>query len=124
MNMQTTTRLTAAETALVEAFGAQVGDLPGNGAVTGTRDRLLDDLKKSGLPTRRIESWHYTDLKNLFRQVPDANGSANISAVAPLVEGSAVLSVLQARRMPRRRRKVFPCPSTRTRCPTAAPSRA
>jgi Fe-S cluster assembly protein SufD len=95
MNMQTTTRLTTAEAALVEAFGAQVGDLPGNGAVIGTRDRLLDDLKKSGLPTRRIESWHYTDLKNLFREVPEANGSAGVSAVAPLIAGSSVLTVLQ-----------------------------
>ncbi|MBW6419873.1 Fe-S cluster assembly protein SufD [Rhizobium sp. XQZ8] len=94
MNMQTTPRLTAAETALVEAFGAQIGELPGNGAVIGTRDRLLDDLKKAGLPTRRIESWHYTDLKTLLRAIPDAVPSAVIDPLSPIVEGSAVLSVL------------------------------
>ena len=95
MNMQTTSRLTAAETALVEAFGAQIGELPGNGAVIGTRDRLLDDLKKSGLPTRRIEAWHYTDLKNLLRILPDAATVSAIDPAAPLVEGSKVLSILQ-----------------------------
>ncbi len=47
MNMQTTSRLTAAETALIEAFNQQIGELPGNGAVTALRDRLLDDLKKA-----------------------------------------------------------------------------
>ena len=94
MNMQTTPRLTAAETALVEAFGAQIGELPGNGAVIGTRDRLLDDLKKAGLPTRRIESWHYTDLKTLLRTIPDAAPASATEPLAPIVEGSAVLSVL------------------------------
>ncbi|MGK9050889.1 Fe-S cluster assembly protein SufD [Neorhizobium petrolearium] len=95
MNMQTTMRLTAAETALVEAFGAQFGELPGDGAVAGKRDRLLDDLKKAGLPTRRIESWHYTDLKNLLRTVPDAVSVPALDPIAPVVEGSQVLSVLQ-----------------------------
>jgi Fe-S cluster assembly protein SufD len=92
---QPANRLTAAETALVEAFAAQIGELPGNGAVTGTRDRLLDDLKKAGLPTRRIESWHYTDLKNLLRAVPERVAGAAVDAIEPLVKGSTVLSILQ-----------------------------
>jgi FeS assembly protein SufD len=95
MNMQTTPRLTAAESALVEAFSGQIGQLPGNGAVIGSRDRLLDDLKKSGLPTRRIESWHYTDLKTLLRSVPAAAPASAIDPIAPVLEGSTVLSVLQ-----------------------------
>ncbi|MBO0141769.1 Fe-S cluster assembly protein SufD [Agrobacterium sp. Ap1] len=92
---QPAAKLTVAETALVEAFSAQIGDLPGNGAVAGTRDRLLDDLKNAGLPTRRIESWHYTDLKNLLRSVPEQVAGTKVSSVAPLVKGSTVLSVLQ-----------------------------
>jgi Fe-S cluster assembly protein SufD len=92
---QPASRLTAAETALVEAFAAQIGELPGNGAVTGTRDRLLDDLKKAGLPTRRIESWHYTDLKNLFRAVPERVTGGAGGSIDALVKGSDVLSILQ-----------------------------
>ncbi len=95
MNMQTTSRLTAAEAALIEAFNNQFGELPGDGAVTATRDRLLDDLKKSGLPTRRVEAWHYTDLKNLLRAVPAVAGDAVSKSVKPLVEGSSVLSIVQ-----------------------------
>ncbi|MBB3657095.1 Fe-S cluster assembly protein SufD [Rhizobium sp. BK650] len=97
MNMQTTSRLTAAESALIEAFNEQIGELPGNGAVTALRDRLLDDLKKQGLPTRRIEAWHYTDLKNLLRSVPAKAGDAGSEALEPLVEASPVLAVIQGR---------------------------
>lgn len=94
MNMQTTNRLTVAETALIEAFNNQFGDLPGNGDIVAIRDRLLDDLKKAGLPTRRIEAWHYTDLKNLLRSVPAEkhDGAKELDA---LVEGSALLPVIQ-----------------------------
>ncbi|CAN7403046.1 Fe-S cluster assembly protein SufD [Rhizobium leguminosarum] len=95
MNMQTTSRLTAAEAALIEAFNQQIGELPGNGAVTALRDRLLDDLKRAGLPTRRIEAWHYTDLKNLLRTVPSQAGDAGSDALEPIVADATVLAVIQ-----------------------------
>ncbi|MGA1803611.1 Fe-S cluster assembly protein SufD [Rhizobium sp. HT1-10] len=95
MNMQTTTRLTAAETALIEAYNTHIGELPGNGDVFALRDRLLDELKTSGLPTRRVEAWHYTDLKNLLRSVPDSVANGSATKLAPLVEGSLVATVSQ-----------------------------
>jgi Fe-S cluster assembly protein SufD len=95
MNMQTTNRQTAAEAALIEAFNNQIGELPGDGAVIAIRDRLLDDIKKAGLPTRRIEAWHYTDLKTLLRDVPAQAGDSGSDARDPLVEGSEVLAVIQ-----------------------------
>ncbi|MBB4171189.1 MULTISPECIES: Fe-S cluster assembly protein SufD [unclassified Rhizobium] len=95
MNMQTTSRQTAAEAALIEAFNNQVGELPGDGSVIAIRDRLLDDLKKAGLPTRRIEAWHYTDLKTLLRAIPEQAGDAGSEARDPLVEESSILSVIQ-----------------------------
>ncbi|MGO4194460.1 Fe-S cluster assembly protein SufD [Rhizobium sp. YAF28] len=97
MNMQTTSRLTVAEAALIEAFNQQIGELPGNGAVTALRDRLLDDLKREGLPTRRVEAWHYTDLKNLLRNIPAQAGDAGSEALEPLVDGSPVLAVIQGK---------------------------
>ncbi|CCM75771.1 Fe-S cluster assembly protein SufD [Rhizobium mesoamericanum] len=95
MNMQTTSRQTAAEAALIEAFNNQIGELPGDGSVIAIRDRLLDDLKRAGLPTRRIEAWHYTDLKTLLRAIPAQAGDAGSEARDPLVEQSSVLSVIQ-----------------------------
>jgi len=95
MNMQTNPRLTAAEAALVQAYNDQLGDLPGDGDVLAARDRLLDDLKTAGLPTRRVEAWHYTDLKSLLRGVPALIGEGTVEALEPLVEGSTVLPLLQ-----------------------------
>jgi Fe-S cluster assembly protein SufD len=97
MNIQAANRPTPAEVALTDAYTAQLGDLPGDGAVLGRRDILFDDLKKAGLPTRRIEAWHYTDLKTLLRALPDTEASATSKAVAPLVEAGRVFELRQGK---------------------------
>ena len=94
MNMQTGMKLSVAETALCEAYDHAIGELPGDGAVLAARDTLISDFKEAGLPTRRVEAWHYTDLKALLRAVPAFDPAASAAKVAPLVEGSAVLSVV------------------------------
>lgn len=95
MNIQAANRPTPAEAALVEAYTAQLGDLPGDGAVLGKRDILFDDLKKGGLPTRRIEAWHYTDLKTLLRTLPEVKASVGSKAISPLVEAARVFELRQ-----------------------------
>lgn len=97
MNIQAANRPTPAEAALVEAYTAQLGDLPGDGAVLGQRDVLFDDLKNAGLPTRRIEAWHYTDLKTLLRALPDATVVQPSKAVAPLVDAGRVFELRQGK---------------------------
>ena len=97
MTIQSNTRQTAAETALVEAYTTQLSDLPGDPDVLTLRDRLLDDLKTAGLPTRRIESWHYTDLKTLLKDIPPFDATKGAKALSPFVSGSTVLSVLQGK---------------------------
>ncbi|MCV3737463.1 Fe-S cluster assembly protein SufD [Rhizobium sp. TRM96647] len=97
MNMQAGIKLTAAEAALVDIYNEQLGDLPGDGATLLARDTLLSDLKKAGLPTRRVEAWHYTDLKALLRAVPAFVRGADAGRVDPIVPGSAVLSVVNGK---------------------------
>ena len=94
MNMQTGMKLSVAETALCEAYDHAIGDLPGDGAVLAARDTLISDFKDAGLPTRRVEAWHYTDLKALLRAVPAFDPAASAAKTSPLVEGSSVLSVV------------------------------
>ena len=94
MNMQTGMKLSVAETALCEAYDHAIGELPGDGAVLAARDILISDFKEAGLPTRRVEAWHYTDLKALLRAVPAFDPAASAAKLAPLVEGSTVLSVV------------------------------
>lgn len=94
MNMQTKLPHTAAEQAILDSFAEMIGQLPGDAPVTAARDRLLSGISNAGLPTRRIESWHYTDLRSLMRDVPKkATGSAKL--LDPLVRGSLVLPMLQ-----------------------------
>ncbi|MEM5472604.1 Fe-S cluster assembly protein SufD [Hoeflea sp. AS60] len=94
MNMQTKPPHTAAEQAILDSFAEMIGQLPGDAPVTAARDRLLSDISNAGLPTRRIESWHYTDLRSLLRDVPKrSSGSAR--KLEPLVRGSVVLPVVQ-----------------------------
>jgi Fe-S cluster assembly protein SufD len=94
MNMQTGMKLSVAETALCEAYDHAIGELPGDGAVLAARDILISDFKEAGLPTRRVEAWHYTDLKALLRAMPAFDPAASAAKLAPLVEGSTVLSVV------------------------------
>jgi Fe-S cluster assembly protein SufD len=93
MNMHAQPQRTLAETALIDAFGERLSLLPGDGAVMVKRDDAIEAIKH-GLPTRRVESWHYTDLRRMLTKVPAFEADAVVKALAPIMEGSAVLPVL------------------------------
>jgi Fe-S cluster assembly protein SufD len=93
MNFHATPQRTAAETALIDAFGERLSLLPGNGEVMLKRDAAIETIK-AGLPTKRIEAWHYTDLRRLLTAVPAFDAAAAAKPVAPLIEGSSVLALL------------------------------
>jgi Fe-S cluster assembly protein SufD len=96
MNMHAAPQRTAAETALIDGFAARFSDLPGDAAIALRRDEAVEQLK-AGLPTRRIEAWHYTDLRRLLARVPDFDPTAQVADIAPLLEGSTVLSLRNGR---------------------------
>jgi Fe-S cluster assembly protein SufD len=93
MNIHAQPQRTNAETALIEAYDRRLSVLPGDGAVTVKRDNALEMLK-AGLPTKRIETWHYTDLRRLLTAVPQHDSAASTKMREALLEGSAVLPVL------------------------------
>ncbi len=75
--MHVPVRIGAAETALIAQLTAR-------GAVAEA-----ERLAASGLPTRRVEAYHYTDLKMLLRAVPElAGAAAGVSAPALRVAGA------------------------------------
>jgi len=73
MRAQSSTRLLAAEKTLV----AQLEEA---GAA-----KAAEKLARTGLPTRRVEAYHYTDLKSLIKIVPELAGSVEQSGVSKLV---------------------------------------
>jgi len=93
MNIHSTPKLTAAETALIDAFGERLSDLPGDAAVAVKRDDAVEVLK-AGLPTRRVEAWHYTDLRRALPDDPGHDSTLAARAKPALLAGSTVLPVL------------------------------
>ena len=92
MNIQTSKPRTPAESALIDSFATRMGELPGNGDVVIARDNALEELKIHGLPSRRIESWHYTDFRTLLKGVADFNPTAGTNALPALLAGSSIIA--------------------------------
>ncbi|MCV0396533.1 MAG: Fe-S cluster assembly protein SufD [Rhizobiaceae bacterium] len=94
MNVHATTTptRTAAEQALVDGFAARVSDFPGDAATVSARDEAVERLK-AGLPTRKVEAWHYTDLRRLLAKVPPHDPTAGVEPLAPVLPDSAILAV-------------------------------
>ena len=93
MNLHAQTTRTAAEAALIDSFAARISDLPGDAETTVHRDDALE-LLKAGLPTRRVEAWHYTDLRRLLSTVPAYRFESSAAQVAPLIDRAELLPVL------------------------------
>ena len=73
---------TKAETALAESFEQNRATMPGGDALRGQRARAFDVFHERGLPHRRVEAWHYTDLRNLMREAYPITQGAPAAAPA------------------------------------------
>jgi Fe-S cluster assembly protein SufD len=83
MSLSIPVRLGPAEQTLIEQLNAA--------GATAEAERLAG----SGLPTRKVETYHYTDLKMLLRQVPALSAAANAPAESLLpVDGALRLSIV------------------------------
>jgi Fe-S cluster assembly protein SufD len=78
-------RLGPAETKLIEQLHA-VG-------ATAEAERLA----AAGLPTRRVEAYHYTDLKLLLRAVPELASAASSATSGLAVDGAMKLAIVNGR---------------------------
>jgi Fe-S cluster assembly protein SufD len=72
---------TAAETTLAEQFASLCGAAP-----SPPREAAFRRFEEAGLPTRRLESWHYTDLR------------AALASVAPLAAAPGAAAIRAAGR--------------------------
>ncbi|MBL0849039.1 MAG: Fe-S cluster assembly protein SufD [Candidatus Liberibacter ctenarytainae] len=93
--------LTAAETMLIQACDAACQEQTVNQELTAFKSRLLHDFRAEGLlPTRRIEDWHYTDLKRILKIFPANKEKSSVleKEYDCLVEGS--IKLLIGRKIP------------------------
>ena len=75
---------TDAEVSLADAYGALKNKLPGSESVRHLREDAFGAFAAAGLPHRRIEAWHYTDLRNLVREVPPVAPKPTDQALAAI----------------------------------------
>lgn len=67
--------------------------LPGRGPVQDVRRAAFEDFSTTGLPTRRIEEWKYTDLRMLLRSVAPLAPSPDDTAKAKAADAIKALGI-------------------------------
>ncbi|MBX9741388.1 MAG: Fe-S cluster assembly protein SufD [Beijerinckiaceae bacterium] len=97
MNAQVTPLRTIAESRLASDYESARATMPGHAGVASLRDGAFAAFMHAGLPNRRVEAWHYTDLRQAMRDalpvagVPAATAilaqGARLETLAPRVEG-------------------------------------
>jgi len=69
----------------------------GAGLVSLARSRALAAFAAHGLPSRKQENWHYTDLRILLREVPEGQLPGKGALHAPLLECSHLVGLINGR---------------------------
>jgi Fe-S cluster assembly protein SufD len=90
---------TQAEQALGAAYVAARDMLPGNGVVTALREDAFLQFEAHGLPHRRVETWKYTDLRSLMRDVNPLASPPDADAKARVKDDENILSSVECRRL-------------------------
>jgi Fe-S cluster assembly protein SufD len=90
MNAPVTIMKTAAESELSRHFEAASRWLPGAAA---KRRAAMSAFEAMGLPHRRIEAWHYTDLRALMRKAEADEATRGVTAFQP-AEGLATVTLV------------------------------
>jgi Fe-S cluster assembly protein SufD len=99
MNAEVLTMKTGAELALAEAYAAAKAKLPGDGQVAALRDAAFRQFDDTGLPSWRIEQWHYTDLRALMRDVRPLAGAPDAAAKARANGAGRLIGDMDVRRI-------------------------
>jgi Fe-S cluster assembly protein SufD len=99
MNAEIIPVKTGAEIALAEAFAAAKAGLPGDRAVSALREAALRDFNTTGLPNRRVEQWHYTDLRAMLREAKPLAAAPDAAAKARADKAGRLVGDIDARRL-------------------------
>ena len=75
---------TDAEVALADAYGAAKMRLPGSEGVRHLRETAFGAFASAGLPHRRLEAWHYTDLRTIMREALPVAPKPDAHALGPI----------------------------------------
>jgi Fe-S cluster assembly protein SufD len=99
MNVEVLSTKTGAELALAEAYAAAKGKLPGDGKIAALREAAFRQFDAAGLPSWRVEQWHYTDLRSLLRDVLPLAGAPDAAAKVRAKDAGRLVGDIDARRV-------------------------
>jgi Fe-S cluster assembly protein SufD len=104
MNARATPPQTPAEAKIAADYVGARLTLPGGAEIGDLRDAAFDAFMAAGLPTRRVEAWHYTDLKRAMSEslpiaAPPAATSilaqgARLASLSPRIDGVEAIRVV------------------------------
>jgi Fe-S cluster assembly protein SufD len=88
------------QASLGAAHGAfDAARFPGDRRVAETRERAFAEFARTGLPTRRVEEWKYTDLRALLRDIAPLAPAPGEAALTAAAEAIAKLGLTDAAKL-------------------------
>ncbi|MHA1546987.1 MAG: Fe-S cluster assembly protein SufD [Alphaproteobacteria bacterium] len=101
MNIHNAIAPTATEREIARTYKARRDDLPGGAGLARLRDAAFSRLQDVGLPHRRHEPWHYTDLRRLLKLEPGAPTAAGVPGVKQVMAagGAGAFAAMAPARM-------------------------
>ncbi|WP_336279288.1 Fe-S cluster assembly protein SufD [Bartonella sp. CB175] len=97
MRMNSQRKFIEVETDIINNFNRCIDTLPGNEAVRTIRKEAIELFKKAQLPSRKIENWHYTNLRVLLKTICDFLETNNSELVDALLPDNSIFSIENGR---------------------------
>lgn len=91
--MKAQQNLLAVEKDIINNFNRYINELPGDKAVCKIRKKAIEQFQMIHLPSRKIENWHYTNLRTLLKSVSSFSKAYDNQLVDALLLKSAVFSM-------------------------------
>ncbi|WP_455480037.1 Fe-S cluster assembly protein SufD [Bartonella sp. B23] len=85
--------LLVVEKDILNNFNQYMSNLPGDKAVQTVRKKAIELFQKTRLPSRKIENWHYTNLRTLLKSVGSFSEVDDEQFVDALLSESVVFSI-------------------------------
>ncbi|OPB29684.1 Fe-S cluster assembly protein SufD [Bartonella sp. WD12.1] len=93
MSINSKQELIAVEKDIINKFVQRIDHLPGNSAVQTIRKQAIELFQRTGLPSRKIENWHYTNLRTLLKSISDFSETNNEQLIDALLSENVVFSI-------------------------------
>ncbi|MCL6230074.1 Fe-S cluster assembly protein SufD [Bartonella bilalgolemii] len=93
MRTNSQSELIAVEADIINNFDQRIDDLPGNETVQAIRKEAIELFQKTRLPSRKMEYWHYTNLRVLLKSVSNFSELIDEQQINPLLPENIIFSI-------------------------------